>query len=153
MCWIREKSAVLNNIALTVLLMMPMPVAFFLLISNKPICLYISTGILGTCSGLLNAMSSSTLSELAGRNNNLVVKKTIVLTNIPIGFLVFGYMGAVNYQNEGDNDHGICRGLVCYYNTFIVWGSLCFLGTVLSFLLHLCSLKSFHVKRHNNVGL
>nr|XP_034903468.1 protein NUCLEAR FUSION DEFECTIVE 4-like [Populus alba]TKR78450.1 hypothetical protein D5086_0000282330 [Populus alba] len=146
--WYTREKSVIANPALTVLLMIPMPIAVFLLLDSNR-CLYISTGILGTCSGALIVINSMTTSELFGSKNS-VAKQTIVLTNIPLGSLLFGYLAAINYQSEGAGDHGVCIGLQCYQKTFIIWGSICFTGTILSFLLHLrtqnlYSQKSFSV--------
>ncbi|KAF9670487.1 hypothetical protein SADUNF_Sadunf13G0074200 [Salix dunnii] len=133
--WYTREKSVIANPSLTVILMIPMPIAVFLLLhSNR--CLYISTGILGTCSGALTAINSMTTSKLFGCRN-LVAKQTIVQTNIPLGSLLYGYVAAINYQSEGAGDHGICIGLQCYHTTFITWGSICLAGTILSFLLHL----------------
>ncbi|KAL9379557.1 hypothetical protein Peur_028039 [Populus x canadensis] len=133
--WYTREKSVIANPALTVLLMIPMPIAVFLLLDSNR-CLYISTGILGTCSGALIAINSMTTSELFG-SENLAAKQTIVLTNIPLGSLLFGYLAAINLQSEGAGDHGVCIGLQCYHKTFIIWGSICFIGTILSLLLHL----------------
>ncbi|KAJ6433769.1 hypothetical protein OIU84_017467 [Salix udensis] len=133
--WYTREKSVIANPALTMLLMIPMPIAVFLLLHGNG-CVYISTGILGTCSGALTAINSMATSELFGCRN-LVAKQTIVQTNIPLGSLVYGYLAAINYQNEGGGDDGICLGLQCYHTTFIIWGSICLAGTILSFLLHL----------------
>ncbi|XP_021684757.2 protein NUCLEAR FUSION DEFECTIVE 4-like [Hevea brasiliensis] len=144
--WYTRKKSIISNPALTVLLILPMPVAFFLLINDSSRCLYISTGILGACSGALNAISASTMHEAFGCNN-FVVKKTIIQTNIPLGLLVFGCLAALNYQKEGEGNHGICLGLQCYSRTFIIWGSISLAGAILSVILllrkqNLCSHKS-----------
>ncbi|CAK7340160.1 unnamed protein product [Dovyalis caffra] len=97
--WYTREKSIIANPALTVLLMIPMPIAVFLLLDGNT-CLYISTGILGTCSGAIIAINSTTTSELFGCKN-LVVKQTIVQTNISLGTLLFGYLAAINYEREG----------------------------------------------------
>lgn len=140
LCWIitrycfQENKSIISNPALTVLLTLPMPVAFFLLSNDSNRCLYISTGILGTCSGALDVISGSTTYEAFGCNN-FVVKQTIIQTNVPLGVLVFGCLAAGNYQKEGEGSHGICLGLQCYSRSFIIWGYISLVGTILSFIL------------------
>uniref|UniRef100_A0A2C9VMW3 NFD4 C-terminal domain-containing protein n=1 Tax=Manihot esculenta TaxID=3983 RepID=A0A2C9VMW3_MANES len=130
-----ENKSIISNPALTVLLTLPMPVAFFLLSNDSNRCLYISTGILGTCSGALDVISGSTTYEAFGCNN-FVVKQTIVQTNVPLGVLVFGCLAAVNYKKEGEGiSHVICLGLQCYSRSFIIWGYISLVGTILSFIL------------------
>ncbi|XP_050211222.1 protein NUCLEAR FUSION DEFECTIVE 4-like [Mercurialis annua] len=128
--WFSRKKLIISNPAMTVLVLLPMPIAFFLLINNNSSCLYISTGILGTCSGALNVITATTTYELFGLKN-FPVKHTIVLTNVPVSILVFGCLHAIP---EGDE---MCIGLHCFSRTFMIWGSLCFVATVLSFVLHL----------------
>ncbi|KAB5512891.1 hypothetical protein DKX38_029919 [Salix brachista] len=91
----------------------------FLLASNSTnISLYISTAIIGVCTGAITSISVSTTTELFG-TKNFSVNHNIVVANIPIGSFIFGYSAALNYRREDDGD-GTCMGLQCYRNTFII---------------------------------
>nr|XP_043610957.1 protein NUCLEAR FUSION DEFECTIVE 4 [Erigeron canadensis] len=121
--------------ALIALMMVPMTSAFFLLLNNSNMCLYISTATIGICTGAITSMSVSTTAELFGAKN-FGVNHNILVTNIPIGSFFFGNLAALLYRKQGLNDDGICMGTTCYQTSFIIWGSLCFLGTVLAIILH-----------------
>lgn len=119
------------------LIMMPMPLAFFLLIGNSNACLYISTGIIGTGTGAINVIIAASTSEFIGSPVSFV-HQTIVGSNVPIGILLFGYLAAHSYQREGEHDRKICMGVLkCHQLIFTVWGSISFIGTMLSFVLYL----------------
>ncbi|XP_065880628.1 protein NUCLEAR FUSION DEFECTIVE 4 [Euphorbia lathyris] len=126
-------------------LMAPMAGAFFLLIESSNTSLYISTAIIGVCTGAITSISVSTTTQLFG-TKNFSINHNLVVANIPIGSFIFGYLAALIYHKEGTQD-GKCFGIKCYQNTFILWGSLCFLGTFLALILHSrmrnpCSQKS-----------
>ncbi|KAJ6297572.1 hypothetical protein OIU78_023185 [Salix suchowensis] len=121
--------------------MAPMAGAFFLLLNSTNISLYISTAIIGVCTGAITSISVSTTTELFG-TKNFSVNHNIVVANIPIGSFIFGYSAALNYRREDDGD-GKCMGLQCYRNTFIVWGSLCLFGTFLALVLY-ARLRKFY---------
>ncbi|KAF8397154.1 hypothetical protein HHK36_016061 [Tetracentron sinense] len=118
-----------------VTLMAPMAGSFFLLLSTTNLSLYISTAIIGICSGALTSIAVSTTSELFG-TKNFSVNHNIVVANIPIGSLLFGYLAALLYGREGNVGDGRCMGIECYRNTFIIWGFFCLLGTLLAFVLY-----------------
>ncbi|KAH8490551.1 hypothetical protein H0E87_022914 [Populus deltoides] len=115
-------------------LMAPMAGAFFLLLDTANISLYISTAIIGVCTGAITSISVSTTTELFG-TKNFSVNHNVVVANIPIGSFLFGYSAALLYHREGNED-GKCMGMECYRNTFILWGSLCLFGTFLALVLH-----------------
>ncbi|KAL5734484.1 hypothetical protein ACOSP7_032345 [Xanthoceras sorbifolium] len=145
--WYTRESSLISESALIMFMMLPMPVAFFLLMSSSNISHYISTGIIGSSSGAINAIIESTsTSELLISLSNSVVYRTILPTNIPIGTLLFGHLAALNYQR--DDGHNICIwGLKCYQLTFIIWGCVSSIGTILSFLLYLGSVKNNNLQR------
>ncbi|KAL5703942.1 hypothetical protein ACHQM5_022432 [Ranunculus cassubicifolius] len=115
------------------ILMTPMAGAFFLLLVSNNICLFISTAIIGVCTGAISSIAVSTTTELFG-TTNFNVNHNIVVANIPIGSFVFGYLAAVLYQKEGHG--GRCMGDDCYRKTFLLWGTICAVGTFLSFILY-----------------
>ncbi|KAJ6758209.1 putative NODULIN-LIKE PROTEIN [Salix koriyanagi] len=122
-------------------LMAPMAGAFFLLLSTANISLYISTAIIGVCTGAITSISVSTTTELFG-TKNFSVNHNVVVANIPVGSFIFGYSAALFYRREASED-GKCMGMECYRNTFIIWGSLCLLGTFLALVLH-ARLRKFY---------
>ncbi|RZB50832.1 Protein NUCLEAR FUSION DEFECTIVE 4 isoform B [Glycine soja] len=77
------------------------------------------------------------------------VNHNVVVANIPIGSLIFGYSAALIYRKEGHehDEHVKCMGMECYRNTFIMWGSFCFLGTLLALILHARTRKFFSQKQ------
>ncbi|KAL8549001.1 hypothetical protein ACS0TY_008040 [Phlomoides rotata] len=118
-------------------LMIPMCGAFVLLLNGNHISLYISTGIISICTGAITSISVSTTTELFG-TKNFGVNHNILVSNIPIGSFLFGDFAALLY-NKGRNrvsGGGTCMGQNCYSTTFIIWASLCALGTLLAFTLH-----------------
>ncbi|KAJ7964282.1 Protein NUCLEAR FUSION DEFECTIVE 4 [Quillaja saponaria] len=120
--------------ACVMVLMAPTAGAFFLLLNRTDLALYISTAIIGVCTGAITSIAVSITTELFGKKS-FSINHNVVVANIPIGSFLFGFLAALIYRKEG-NRHGKCMGMECYRNTFIVWGSLCFLGTVLAFILY-----------------
>ncbi|KAL0419281.1 UNVERIFIED_CONTAM: protein NUCLEAR FUSION defective [Sesamum radiatum] len=124
--------------------MAPMCGAFFLLLSAHDVSLYASTAVIGICTGAITSISVSTTIELFG-TKNFGVNHNCVVSNIPIGSFLFGDFAAVLY-NRGRNASGggNCIGQRCYQTTFIIWGSLCVVGTLLAFILHARTKKLLH---------
>ncbi|KAF5751240.1 protein NUCLEAR FUSION DEFECTIVE 4-like [Tripterygium wilfordii] len=114
--------------------MASMVIAFFLLLSKTSLALYISTAVIGLSTGAITTLSVSTTTELFG-TERFSINHNIVIANIPIGSLLFGYSAAVIYHKHA-NGAGKCLGMDCYAHTFIIWGCLCFLGTLLALALH-----------------
>lgn len=124
-------------------LMTPMAGAFFFLLNKSNISLYISTAIIGICTGAITCISVSTTTELFG-SKNFSINHNLVVANIPIGSFIFGYFSALVYHKEGNED-GNCMGMQCYRSTFIIWGSLCFLGSTLALILY-ARMRKFYSK-------
>ncbi|ESW14069.1 hypothetical protein PHAVU_008G250500 [Phaseolus vulgaris] len=114
--------------------MAPTAGAFFLLLNKTHLALYVSTAIIGVCTGAITSIAVSMTTELFG-NKNFSVNHNVVVANIPVGSLFFGYLAAIVYR-KGVSEGGKCMGMECYRNTFMIWGSLCFFGTFLAFILH-----------------
>lgn len=135
-CLIRSKRLVSRAGAMGVM-MTPMCGAFFLLLNRNDISLYTSTAIIGICTGAISSISVSTTSELFG-TKNFAVNHNILVSNIPIGSFLFGDFAAMLYRRGSTNvsKEGNCMGSKCYETTFIIWGCLCGLGTLLAFILH-----------------
>ncbi|XP_051227051.1 protein NUCLEAR FUSION DEFECTIVE 4 [Lolium perenne] len=123
-------------------LMAPMAGAFFLLLNPGNFFLYASTAIIGTCTGAITSVAVSATSELFG-SKNFGVNHNILVSNIPVGSLCFGYFAAFLYQREAAARGGAtCSGASCYRETFTIWGATCVVGTLLCVVLYLRS-RSF----------
>ncbi|KAF5751315.1 hypothetical protein HS088_TW02G00328 [Tripterygium wilfordii] len=124
--------------------MAPMVIAFFLLLIKTNLALYISTAVIALCTGAITTLSVSTTTELFGAEK-FSINHNIVIANIPIGSLLFGYSAALIYHKHA-NGHGKCLGMECYAQTFIVWGSLCFVGTLLALALYFRTRKFYSTR-------
>ncbi|CAN4128322.1 unnamed protein product [Withania somnifera] len=129
--------------------LVPMPIAFFLVAaSGNEVALQAGTALIGLSSGFIFAAAVSITSELFGPNS-VGVNHNILITNIPIGSLVYGFLAALIYDNNATGgkatfsiiqmmtDTVVCMGRKCYFSTFIWWGCLALLGLVSSVLLFL----------------
>ncbi|XP_052185298.1 protein NUCLEAR FUSION DEFECTIVE 4-like [Diospyros lotus] len=127
-------------------MMAPMAASFFLLLNPTNLSLCISTAIIGLCTGAITTISVSTTTHLFG-TKNFSVNHNILIANIPIGSFIFGDLAALIYRREssaaGSSINGRCMGAECYGTTFIIWGSLCLLGTFLALVLHARTKKFF----------
>ncbi|KAL5202406.1 hypothetical protein ABZP36_013358 [Zizania latifolia] len=115
-------------------LMAPMAGAFFLLLGESDMFLYTSTAVVGTCTGAIASVAVSATSELFGRKN-FGVNHNVLVANIPVGSLCFGYFAAFLYQKEARGGSR-CVGAACYRDTFLLWGSMCTVGTALCSVLY-----------------
>jgi hypothetical protein len=123
-------------------LMAPMAAAFFMLLNPGNFFLYASTAIIGTCTGAITSVAVSATSELFG-TKNFGVNHNILVSNIPVGSLCFGYFAAFLYQREAAaRGSATCSGASCYRETFAIWGVTCVVGTLLCIVLYVRS-RSF----------
>ncbi|XP_015083985.1 protein NUCLEAR FUSION DEFECTIVE 4-like [Solanum pennellii] len=124
--------------------LVPTPIAFFIVAaSGNEAALQAGTALIGLSSGFIFAAAVSITSELFGPNS-VGVNHNILITNIPIGSLVYGFLAALIYDNNAAafsiqmvNDSVVCMGRKCYFTTFIWWGCLAIVGLVSSVLLFL----------------
>ncbi|KAL0546938.1 hypothetical protein IC582_016857 [Cucumis melo] len=121
--------------------LIPTPIAFFLLsASSTEMSVYIGTALIGLSSGFIFAAAVSITAELFGPNS-LGVNHNILITNIPIGSLLYGMLAAVVYDSQGrSSDNGeaiVCMGRRCYFLTFVFCGCISVVGLVSSVLLFL----------------
>nr|XP_016490255.1 PREDICTED: protein NUCLEAR FUSION DEFECTIVE 4-like [Nicotiana tabacum] len=126
--------------------LVPTPIAFFLLAATgNEAAIQVGTALIGLSSGFIFAAAVSITSELFGPNS-VGVNHNILITNIPIGSLVYGFLAAVIYDNNAVGasfaqhmmtDTVVCMGRKCYLSTFLWWGCLALLGLVSSVLLFL----------------
>ncbi|KQK05775.1 protein NUCLEAR FUSION DEFECTIVE 4 [Brachypodium distachyon] len=115
-------------------LMAPMAGAFFLLLDPRDMFLYTSTAVVGTCTGAITSVAVSATSELFG-TKNFGVNHNVLVANIPVGSLCFGYLAGFLYQKEARGSSQ-CIGARCYQDTFLLWGLTCAVGTALSVALY-----------------
>nr|POF13407.1 protein nuclear fusion defective 4 [Quercus suber] len=80
--------------------LVPTPIAFFLLASSgSEAVLRAGTGLIGLSSGFLFSAAVSITSELFGPNS-AGVNHNILITNIPIGSLLYGLLAALVYDSN-----------------------------------------------------
>ncbi|XP_062020955.1 protein NUCLEAR FUSION DEFECTIVE 4-like [Rosa rugosa] len=129
-----SRKYMISRPAFLVTLGAPIAGAFFLLLNPSNVSLIISSAIIGVCTGAITSIAVSITTELFG-TKNFSVNHNVVVANISIGSFLFGYSSALLYRKEGNED-GSCLGMACYRSTFIIWGSLCTLGTTLALVLY-----------------
>uniref|UniRef100_A0A7N0VJ40 Nodulin-like domain-containing protein n=1 Tax=Kalanchoe fedtschenkoi TaxID=63787 RepID=A0A7N0VJ40_KALFE len=124
----------------------PISASFLLLaISSSAASLYLSTAIIGLCTGAIVSISVSTTTELFG-TKHFSVNHNVLVVNIPIGSFIFGYLAAGVYRQEAKGRGGICMGMNCFCKTFLVWGALSFAATVLASFLTYRTRKFYSCK-------
>ena len=139
MC-VRRSGYSLSRTASMASLMAPMSGAFFLLLHPRDMFLYASTAVVGTCTGAITSVAASATNELFG-TKNFGVNHNVVVANVPLGSLCFGYLAAYLYQ-RGARGGNRCMGAACYRDTFLLWGATCALGTALCAVLYARSRRS-----------
>ncbi|KAF9594958.1 hypothetical protein IFM89_035528 [Coptis chinensis] len=139
--WFTRGKSFLSRPVSVVVLMVSMTASFFMLLaSGDHYYIYFSTAILGVCSGVIATIIGSITSDLFGPKN-AAMNNTILHANIPIGILIYGSLAALDYDSVGDGSQ--CSGFKCFRKTFMVWGSICSVGTILSFILYLRTRKLY----------
>lgn len=125
--------------------LVPTPIAFVLLAtSGNETILRTGTGLIGLSSGFVFSAAVSVTSELFGPNS-AGVNHNILITNIPIGSLLYGLLAALVYDAGAETtaresmlgDATICMGRKCYQQTFIWWACISMVGLACSILLFL----------------
>ncbi|TYH60149.1 hypothetical protein ES332_D08G273500v1 [Gossypium tomentosum] len=125
--------------------LVPTPIAFFLLaVSGSEVVLHASTAMIGLSSGFVFSAAVSITSELFGPNS-AGINHNILITDIPIGSLLYGLLAALVYDSNVTSSVDknvlqeaiVCMGRDCYIQTFIFWGCISLLGLISSFLLFL----------------
>ncbi|XP_062101468.1 protein NUCLEAR FUSION DEFECTIVE 4-like [Humulus lupulus] len=121
----------------------PTPIALFLLAGwGNEAVLRIGTALIGVSSGFVFSAAVSITSELFGANS-AGINHNILITNIPIGSLLYGILAAVVYDsNQGMSNEmsslqeaTLCIGRKCFKETFLWWGCFSIMGLASSFLL------------------
>ncbi|KAM4073370.1 hypothetical protein ACB094_10G013700 [Castanea mollissima] len=157
--YIRAKFYFARTGWLTVALL-PTPIAFFLLASSdSAFVLHVGTALVGLSSGFIFAAAVSITSELFGPNS-VGVNHNILITNIPIGSLVYGCLAALVYDanissglgNIVMSDSAVCMGRQCYFLTFLLWGCISVLGLVCSMLLFFRTRHAYDLFEQNRIS-
>ncbi|KAI8547155.1 hypothetical protein RHMOL_Rhmol07G0173100 [Rhododendron molle] len=122
--------------------LIPTPIAFFMLAaSGTARALRAGTALIGLSSGFIFAAAVSVTSELFGPNS-VGVNHNILITNIPIGSLVYGLLASLIYDANAApsgmmTESVVCMGRQCYFLTFVGWGCISIVGLASSVLLFL----------------
>ena len=137
--------------------LVPTPLAFFwLALSGSKIALHAGTGLIGLSSGFVFAAAVSITSELFGPNST-GVNHNILITNIPLGSLLYGLLAALVYDSNIESSKQkvligeamVCMGRQCYQQTFFWWGCISLLGLAGSFSLFLRTRPAYdHFERN-----
>ncbi|XP_057415372.1 protein NUCLEAR FUSION DEFECTIVE 4-like [Lotus japonicus] len=137
--------------------LIPTPIAFILLAaSDSSLALQTGTALIGLSSGFIFAAAVSVTSELFGPNS-VGVNHNILITNIPIGSLLYGFLAALVYDANANSKPGnlimsdkvVCMGRQCYFWTFVWWGCISVLGLASSALLFLRTRHAYgHFEKH-----
>ncbi|KAA8515752.1 hypothetical protein F0562_018637 [Nyssa sinensis] len=127
------------------LALVPTPMAFlWLALSGSQTALSAATSMIGLSSGFVFSAAVSITSELFGPNS-AGVNHNILITNIPIGSILYGLLAAIVYDANIRSSKEVvfmggsmvCMGRGCYFETFVWWGCISLLGLASSFLLFL----------------
>ncbi|RDX93719.1 Protein NUCLEAR FUSION DEFECTIVE 4, partial [Mucuna pruriens] len=139
--------------------LIPTPIAFFFLAaSNSLLALQTGTALIGLSSGFIFAAAVSVTSELFGPSS-VGVNHNILITNIPIGSLLYGFLAALVYDanahstpgNSIISDSVVCTGRQCYFWTFVWWGCISLLGLATSVLLFLRTKHAYYHFEKNRI--
>ncbi|MCD9643139.1 hypothetical protein HAX54_030316 [Datura stramonium] len=137
--------------------LIPTPLAFFLLVlSGSKGALSAATALVGLSSGFVFSAAVSITSELFGPNS-AGVNHNILITNIPLGSLLYGLLAALVYEaNLGKTNQvlvldgsKVCMGRNCYIQTFMWWGCISLLGVASSLLLFLRTKAAYDSQERN----
>ncbi|RWW49109.1 hypothetical protein BHE74_00044763 [Ensete ventricosum] len=123
----------------------PMPLAFFLLAEVGDMhALLAGTALIALSSGFIFAAAVCITSELFGPNS-LGVNHNILITNIPLGSLLYGLLAALIYDANGKSmvplvlgdGMVLCMGRKCYAKSFLWWACITSVGLASSLALYL----------------
>lgn len=145
------------------LALIPTPIAFCLLCASGSLsALRAGTGLIGLSSGFVFSAAVSITSELFGPNS-AGVNHNILITNIPLGSLLYGLLAALVYDSNADQsavrtqfmrlvgDTMVCMGRKCYFETFMSWGCISMVGLICSVLLFLRTKPAYDRFERNRI--
>nr|XP_043611111.1 protein NUCLEAR FUSION DEFECTIVE 4 [Erigeron canadensis] len=133
--------------------LVPTPLAMLVLsLTETKVGLQIGTSLIALSSGFIFSAAVSVTSELFGPKS-VGVNHNILITNIPIGSLVYGLLSALVYDSNEASLRNVCMGRNCYFATFVLWGCISFLGLVSTVLLFLRTRQAYERFEHNPVSV
>ncbi|VVA96045.1 unnamed protein product [Arabis nemorensis] len=126
----RKKLYYLTRTGWFTISLLPTPLAFFILAYSSETyhtaLLRVATALIGLSSGFVFAAAVSITSDLFGRNS-VGVNQNILITNIPIGSLFYGYMAGSVYDTNASlgresvvSDSVVCVG-TCFCLLELDW--------------------------------
>ncbi|XP_010942966.1 protein NUCLEAR FUSION DEFECTIVE 4 [Elaeis guineensis] len=137
--------------------LVPMPLAFFLLAEvGDGHALLAGTALVGLSSGFIFAAAVAVTSDLFGPNS-VGVNHNILITNIPLGSLLYGLLAALVYDANGNSSSMevltgdgmvVCMGRKCYATTFLWWGCVTLVGLLSSLFLFLRTRPAYDQAEH-----
>lgn len=144
--------------------LVPTPIAFYLLSASGSLsALRAGTGLIGLSSGFVFSAAVSITSELFGPNN-VGVNHNMLITNIPLGSLLYGLLAALVYDsNAGEGlartqftgllggSSMVCMGRKCYFVTFMSWACISTVGLICSVLLFLRTKPAYDRFERNRI--
>ncbi|CAA7038709.1 unnamed protein product [Microthlaspi erraticum] len=157
----RKKLDYLTRTGWFTISLLPTPLAFFILAYSsktyQTALLQVATALIGLSSGFVFAAAVSITSDLFGRSS-VGVNQNILITNVPIGSLFYGYMAGSVYDTHASHstksvvsDSVVCVGSSCYFATFLFWACLSVLGFVCSLLLSIRTRTVYHRLEQNRI--
>ncbi|KVH89816.1 Major facilitator superfamily domain, general substrate transporter [Cynara cardunculus var. scolymus] len=135
--------------------LVPTPLALLVLsMTEAEVALQIGTSLIGLSSGFIFSAAVSITSELFGPRS-VGVNHNILITNIPVGSLVYGLLSALVYDANAVSYRGslVCMGRECYFVTFVWWGCVSVLGLFSSVLLFLRTRRAYDRFERNRACL
>lgn len=132
--------------------LVPTTLAFLVLSSTETkVALQIGTSLIGLSSGFIFSAAVSVTSDLFGPKN-VGVNHNILITNIPLGSIVYGLLSALVYDSNARKS-SVCMGRNCYFATFVLWGCVSVFGLVSSVLLFLRTRHAYNRFEHKRIAL
>ncbi|KAL0904381.1 hypothetical protein M5K25_026477 [Dendrobium thyrsiflorum] len=144
--------------------LVPMPLVFYVMAkAENGQALVAGTALIGLSSGIIFAAAVSVTSELFGPSS-FAVNHNIVITNIPLGSLLYGLLAALVYDANGSvgmkrlceafvtllrDGMVVCMGPRCYGKTFLAWGCTSVLGLTCSVALYLRTRGAYRCAAEN----
>ncbi|KAK1435954.1 hypothetical protein QVD17_01727 [Tagetes erecta] len=135
--------------------LVPTTLAFLLLsLTETEAALKIGTSLIGLSSGFIFSAAVSVTSELFGPKN-VGVNHNILITNIPVGSLIYGLLSALVYDSNAVSfgNSTVCMGRHCYFGTFVLWGCVSVLGLFSNVLLFLRTRVAYNSCEHNRISM
>ncbi|KAL8244637.1 hypothetical protein R6Q59_010895 [Mikania micrantha] len=135
--------------------LVPTAIAFLVLsLTGTKLALQIGTSLIGLSSGFFFSAAVSITSDLFGPKN-VGVNHNILITNIPVGSIIYGLLSALVYDSNAVffRTSSVCMGRHCYFATFVLWGCISVLGLFFTVLLFLRTRHAYDRFEHNLINV